>query len=646
MVIGLFLRAYKNYNGLNYVHLSSNPKSKFTVYSGINGAGKSAILEVLDYYFNTERDWNLLKNGKRNEALIAPIFLLEKSKYKQKIFVDIGDILWKFTKKDAGSISALQEFVQYKDDLKKHIDFNKYYLLCLPYLPYEKDLDASKIDSPFGMQTLNTFFNTELPTIDIKQDIEKLRKEIWDSYAYIYFPVETSVSEATKLYSTKMQYLMGKDIVSEIDSVLDQKIIEGRDSIVSFINKKLSDFIDNINKSMSEIDDQYSYKTSQGVGQKLSTKIIREKVIDTYFSTISLKKTTKHLDILSSGEQRTALIDVAYAFLAQEDKPEYEVIFALDEPEASLNTAACFEQFLRVSNLANTYCYQTLITTHWYGFIPLAESGTWCHIDKEEDKISVFDLSLAFDNRGTMPDDIEIKSYFDLVTSILSLSRTKKTNWLICEGADDAQYLKTFFEIKKCTDIIILPVGGSGNVIKLFNYLSVPVQEKSEQKALHGTIVCLIDSDKQRVNFEGHSSIGNDKKKKLHIRRLQINGDITELLSLEKSGLYDQTEMEDCLNAKVYFDAINKYIEHQNDPEIKKIIKYFQYNEKSKYAKVSKDLAFLKLLTVEGQDEKQKVYDYIMENLEAKNEIAKLYSKLCDDSNIPDWIDTLLDLYK
>ncbi|MDD5051645.1 MAG: AAA family ATPase [Sulfuricurvum sp.] len=646
MLIGLFLRAYKNYNGLNYIHLTNDLNNKFTVFSGANGAGKSAILEVLDYYFNIERDWNLLKNGKRDEALVAPIFLLEKSKYKQKMLIEIGNVLWKFSKKDTNNIAALQEFLHYKEELKKNIDYTKYFLVCLPYLPYEKDLGETKIDSPFGVGTLNNFFTTEFPDINIKQYIEKLRQEIWDSYAYIYFPVETSVSEATKLYSTKMQYLMGKDIVSEIDSVLDNKIIDGKDSIVSFINKKLLDFIKNINKSMSEIDDQYSYKTSQGVAQKLSTKIIREKIIDTYFSTISLKKTTKDLDILSSGEQRTALIDVAYAFLAQDDKPEYEVIFALDEPEASLNTAACFEQFLRVSNLANTYHYQTLITTHWYGFIPLAESGTWCHIDKEEDKISVFDLSLAFDNRGTMPDDIEIKSYFDLVTSILSLSRTKKTNWLICEGADDAQYLKTFFEIKKRTDIIILPVGGSGNVIKLFNYLSIPVQEKSEQKALNGTIVCLIDSDKQRVNFEGNSSIGNDKKKKLYIRRLQINGDVTDLLSLEKSGLYDQTEMEDCLDAKVYFDAVNKYIEYKNDPELKEIIKYFQYNEKSKYANVSKDLAFLKLLKVEGQDEKQKVYDYIMENLETKNEIAKIYSELSNNSNIPDWIDTLLNLYK
>ncbi|OHD78338.1 MAG: hypothetical protein A2023_01100 [Sulfuricurvum sp. GWF2_44_89] len=588
----------------------------------------------------------MLKNGKRDEALIAPIFLLEKSKYKQKMFADLGDILWKFSKKDASNIPALQEFVNFKDGLKKNIDISKYYLICLPYLPYEKDLDASKIDSPFGVQTLNTFFATEVPDIDIKLHIEKLRKEIWDSYAYIYFPVETSVSEATKLYSTKMQYLMGKDIVSEIDSVLDSKIIDGKESIVSFINKKLLDFIKNINKSMSEIDDQYSYKTSQGVAQKLSTKIIREKIIDTYFATISLKKTTKDLDILSSGEQRTALIDVAYAFLTQPDKPEYEVIFALDEPEASLNTAACFEQFLRVSNLANVYQYQTLITTHWYGFIPLAESGTWCHIDKEEDTVSVFDLSLAFDNRGAMPDDIEIKSYFDLVTSILSLSRTKKTNWLICEGADDAQYLKTFFEIKKRTDTIILPVGGSGNVIKLFNYLSVPVQEKSEQKTLNGTIVCLIDSDKQRVNFEGYSNIGNDKNKKLYIRRLQINEDEIELLPLEKSGLYDQTEMEDCLNAKVYFDAINKHIENENDPKIKEIITYFQFNEKSKYAKVSKDLAFLKLQDIKGQDEKQKIYDYIMESLETKNEIAKIYSSLSNESNIPKWIDTLLALYK
>ena len=60
MVIGLFLKNYKVYNGLKFIPLSNG--TYFSALFGPNGVGKSSVLEALDTFFN-DREWNIFKGN-------------------------------------------------------------------------------------------------------------------------------------------------------------------------------------------------------------------------------------------------------------------------------------------------------------------------------------------------------------------------------------------------------------------------------------------------------------------------------------------------------------------------------------------------------------------------------------------------------
>jgi ABC-type cobalamin/Fe3+-siderophores transport system ATPase subunit len=76
MIIGMFLRHYKVYEGLHFIPLCVNTE-KYSILIGNNGVGKSSILEALNTFFN-DNNWNKHKVGKKDEALIAPLFLIKK----------------------------------------------------------------------------------------------------------------------------------------------------------------------------------------------------------------------------------------------------------------------------------------------------------------------------------------------------------------------------------------------------------------------------------------------------------------------------------------------------------------------------------------------------------------------------------------
>ena len=50
MIIGIFLKNYKVYDGLKFIPLSNG--SYFSALFGPNGVGKSSVLEALDTFFN------------------------------------------------------------------------------------------------------------------------------------------------------------------------------------------------------------------------------------------------------------------------------------------------------------------------------------------------------------------------------------------------------------------------------------------------------------------------------------------------------------------------------------------------------------------------------------------------------------------
>src|SRR5690606_38337451 len=120
----------------------------------------------------------------------------------------------------------------------------------------------------------------------------------------------------------------------------------------------------------------------------------------------------------------------------------------------------CYDQFERLQELSNKYDVQTLITSHWYGSLPIIEEGNLFHIEDKKDQIEITQFSFRNyfeDSKGTSS-DIHFKSFFDLSSAIISSLRVKSNNWLIVESEEDKMYITK--HLKGVKNLKILPVGG------------------------------------------------------------------------------------------------------------------------------------------------------------------------------------------
>lgn len=85
MIVGLFIRHFKVYQGVNYISICDDYDSKFTSFIGDNGVGKSSTLEAINTFFNS-RYWNVTKATKKSQAFIAPVFLIKKTDLLKKVY--------------------------------------------------------------------------------------------------------------------------------------------------------------------------------------------------------------------------------------------------------------------------------------------------------------------------------------------------------------------------------------------------------------------------------------------------------------------------------------------------------------------------------------------------------------------------------
>ena len=76
------------------------------------------------------------------------------------------------------------------------------------------------------------------------------------------------------------------------------------------------------------------------------------------------------------------------------------------------------KKFKRIEEISFANDCQILATTHWYGSLPILKEGTLVHIQKEDNKIPVhsrFSFKNYFEDRGSHPNDIQLKSFYDLL---------------------------------------------------------------------------------------------------------------------------------------------------------------------------------------------------------------------------------------
>ena len=272
---------------------------------------------------------------------------------------------------------------------------------------------------------------------------------------------------------------------------------------------------------------------------------------------------------LSSGEKIKALIDVAYSFLLKNKDTNSNVILAVDEPEASLHISACYDQFEKLFSLTKNK-HQIIISTHWYGFLPIVLNGSATSIRKKASNENSADFFNLYNYRetitqarkkakGKLPIDYNIKSYNDLVQSILfSILKNEPYNWIVCEGLSEKIYFEIMFKSEiENNKLRILPLGSFKEVRKLYNNLLSPI--KDPDYTINGKVICLIDTDSERVEVDYENN-----NKNLFFYRLwnnKKNNLKTELIDVNRNSMNPPTEIEDCLSPYVYKQTLIEFTE-------------------------------------------------------------------------------------
>ena len=627
MIAGVLLRNYKNYNNINFIPICNNAKYKFTAYIGNNGVGKSAVLESLDVFLN-DREWNITYDTKRTEAYICPMFLIEKSRIieNKSLFEAISDYFWSADKNinaNFSKIPELKKWLDYRDSLKKYKE-SHYLILIGVRQDALKDAYFATFDEDIKktLENKKTFNDS-----DKGKQLFEFMQYIKELYSYIYIPVESSPKELLQLHNQTMQKLLNKDLLDEIENILKQKNNEAP-SIVDQINGSLNSFMDDVNNVINQVEGCYEFRNDQRYKKNLSAKDIREKILEAYFPLRTLKLNNLPISKLSSGEQRKAIIDVAYSILLSngERRTDKEIILGIDEPESSMHISNCYKRFQMLEMLAGVHKKQIIITTHWYGFLPIAQNGVLNYINNDAEgkrELRSFSLFNLMEKQRGFPDAIELKSMFDLATSIMTYMRTDtETSWIICEGSDDKLYLECILDgIEK---INILPMGGCGNVIKLYSIIFSSLTENNEAK--DGNALFIIDTDKKQVPTPGIIKFSKTYAN-INLRRLQIENGLPKLLNPDSNGTYEQTEIEDCLLPNIYFQALQNVINNKGDGSLKEIIDDIEVKEAAKNSLLRNDETCLNYKTFEATKQKSMLIKFA-EDDENKKLIAKEYFRI------------------
>lgn len=380
-----------------------------------------------------------------------------------------------------------------------------------------------------------------------------------------------------------------------------------------------------------------------------------EKVFEAYFSIKILHKQTQASTIpireLSAGEKRAALIDLAYSLLARNKRRAQRVILAIDEPDASLHSAACHDHFSRLSDIPNLTepKTQVLITTHWYGFLPIVQNGL-AHsisekIDKEKSKrpdFFSFDLynfreqikQAVKKTSGEYPRDIELKSYNDMLQAIVSsLVRTPSFNWILCEGMSDKIYLDFYLSdlIQEC-NLRIVPLGGFKEVRRAYQYLKGPLDDPEYK--ISGKVLCFVDTDSQLERIES-----KPETKSMDFRRIifnENNGDVV-LVKIDDQLVSPATEIEHALEGERFCKTVESLPDDSSSRNLKRIVK-----EAKIMKSANTSYAYLNLTPSENKKMMEEYFD-VEDN---KIKFARAYIAIDESKELsPAWINSLREYF-
>ena len=641
MILGAVLRNYKCYSGTHYIPFYKDREQNLNVIIGDNGVGKSTILEALDSLFNESTPWIVNSDSPSHESSVGALFLIEKIKCnsvlntnEQNILSTISDAMWSLDPKTNSNYEKFYSalFAQRKSLIKKK---NTHYFFAIGKVYNEH---AFSIPSSFENHISEALKILSINTTD-SSVTNTLNKAI-GLFSYLYIPVETTISDFLRLETAGMQVLADKNLKSAISEALtDKKITRTTDkkrkkklSVMDIINEKLEDYIEQIQNEIQKIDKSYDFKPEYRQTAKLTPNHIANVVIDAYYSRRKLKMNKKPISTLSSGEKRRALIDIIYVFLSK-NEIDRNLVLAIDEPESSLHISKCYDQFRKVQDIATKYNQQLFITTHWYGSLPILKSGNLMHIENGQ-KVSLFHLENYFEERGSHPNDINLKSFFDLAASIISAYRNSNCHWILVEGIEDKMYLQYYLN---STNIQIIPLSGCGNVKKVYEYLFTPISNSRQEipGKKEPKILCLVDTDSQNTPINVDSKTKNTQ---LQIKRWNENT-IThqiELRTIEDPNI-TQTEIEEILEPSLFYNALKTCIDSNGSAEEKDAFYAFNFDDNVVISRIKGDYSILNHIgNGRNMREDKDVINKFVDRM--KHEIAEIYIQSPKTGNIPSWV--------
>lgn len=601
MIAAVFLRHYKVYQGATFIPIIED-KYPMTLFIGDNAIGKSSILEALNVYFNDEK-WNLTRSAKKSEAFISPLFLIEKQMVNQELIKEMhskmnsresikefsvkllksledGDIFYRSIRSEnmkQYTGKSYRELINYIENKCKDSSYDNYYLF----------MTSSWLEPNEDFQILGETNGEQHEKALTKEQVNFLMLFSKVYYTYVYFPVEENANDVLKLDSLNLQKLMNKNVLSTIEDLIKSSKYNGQGkdkgsgTLTEHLNVTLEDFLKDINIILKEKNDEYEFTHKENSARKITEKHLIDIIVQRFLSVRSLKNNKKDISMLSSGEQRQSIINISLAFLKNSNNDKLgKVIIAIDEPELSLHMSKLYNQFELVSEIS--HYSQLLVTTHWYGYLPVLDKGSTQFLEKQQDEIKIHS-SMSNDFYGKrknhIKDDIYLKSFFDLSVSIFSSLR-EGTNWIVCEGLTDKKYIQSYYNlINSETKLKVLAVGGISEVLRLYKHLYFPISDQTINGD-NGNIIFLTDTDTSIPNLEIPDHIKNSGTNigpVFSIYRL-CNGSERKIIQYNNTSRH-KTDIENCLDPLLLFNALVKSMQEIDDSTLKILADKLKFND-------------------------------------------------------------------
>ncbi|HIT89098.1 MAG TPA: ATP-binding protein, partial [Candidatus Merdenecus merdavium] len=220
MIVGVFLRYFKTYQGINYIPITD--EDQFCGLVGDNGIGKSSVLESLDCFFNG-LPWTFHTATKKSgitttSPYIIPVFLVKKDRFDKEPEVYekaslISSIAFEISQEDVSPSTAIhmRKFIKHRELLIRNHNSEDYFLLPIG-VDHSGNVSFSIFNSKFFMEKYfegssipenqNTLTSEQLNTFKIV--VDKLKETI----EYIYIPREINPEDFTRLETNEIQVLM------------------------------------------------------------------------------------------------------------------------------------------------------------------------------------------------------------------------------------------------------------------------------------------------------------------------------------------------------------------------------------------------------------------------------------------------------